>query len=85
MAELNQAPILDQTREHWQKLAALVLWKVTQGKSSVTLTAADMKAFMDSELIFVTHGHYDSIEFKLVTPEQARALVAHNETMKGNA
>jgi len=85
MAELNDAAILDQTREHWQKLAALILWKLTQGKASVSITPADMDAFVASELILLTHGHHDSIEFKLVTPEQAQVLVAHNETMKGRA
>lgn len=85
MPEINDAAILDQTREHWQKLAALILWKLTQGKSSVSITPADMEAFAASERILLTHGHHDSIEFKLVTPDEARVLMAHNETMKGRS
>lgn len=85
MPELNDAAILDQTREHWQKLAALILWKLTQGKSSVVITSADIQAFADSQLILLTQGHYDSIEFGLVTPERASAIVAHNDTQKGRA
>ena len=85
MPELNDAAILDQTREHWQKLAALILWKVTEGKSNVVITLADIQAFSDSQLILLTHGHHDSIEFGLVTPERANAIVAHNDTQRGRA
>lgn len=85
MTELNEAAILDQIREHWQKFAALILWKATQGKSSIVISSADIEAFASSGLMLLTHGHHDSIEFRLVTPAQAQVLVAHNETMKGRA
>lgn len=83
---MNDAPILDQMREHWQKVAAVLLWKLVGQGTTVTITAADLETIANGPpLTIFTHGHYDSFDFKLVTEEEAQRLIAHAETMKGRA
>ena len=88
MAEMNDAPILDQVREHWQNLAAMIVWKVGAG-NAVVLTADDIAKFAAEQAaghaVLLTHGHKDSIEFRIVTKRQAERLAAHQATMKGSA
>jgi len=86
--ELNDAPILDQVREHWQKLLAIVVWKLAP--QGVTITHQDLVRFYaDSakkNLTLLTHGHRDSIDFKMVTREEAEQIAAHDaKTNRGRA
>lgn len=83
--ELNDAPILDQVREHWQRLATLIVWKVTHGKRSITISQQDILEFQKENRLLLTHGHVDSIEFKLITEEEAERIKAHQAQMKGTA
>lgn len=85
MKELNDAPVLNQVRDHWQRIAALIVWKVTHGKRSITISAQDMQEFQKDPRVLLTHGHVDSLEFKLVTAEEAQRMVEHQKTMQGNA
>jgi hypothetical protein len=86
--ELNKAVILDQLQDHWQKMAALIVWKCAK-KGTIKITQKDIegfsKAFPPGMPVLLTHGHIDSIDFKLVSEEEAKVLVAHNETLKGTA
>ena len=86
---LNDAPVLDQVEPYWQKLAALILWKL-KGVERVEITYEDMKR-MEAEfagaggaIIFV-HGMYDRFAFKIVTPEEAERIAKHETTQRGNA
>lgn len=72
--ELNEAPVLDQLREHWQKMFALLLWKTTKGKP-VTISAKDIESYVKQEnTVIFTHGHADSVTFSLVSPARAAEL-----------
>ena len=89
MTELNDAPILDQVREHWQKLLAVVVWKLARRKG-VVITLKDFEAFRaESEatgLTLLTWGHRDSVEFRMVTREDAERIAAHDtDTNRGRA
>lgn len=85
---LNDAPILDQVQEHWQKLMALVLWKFYRGET-VKITHADMVAYQRDfdagKAFLLTHGHYDSIDLAIIDAEAARALSEHQQTQTGHA
>jgi hypothetical protein len=91
MSVHNMTPdsvVLEQLGEHWQKLAAMILWKLN-GREKVTITHADIARFQaefaPQEPVIFTHGHYDSIDFQIITHEQAERLAAHDQTMKGTA
>jgi hypothetical protein len=75
MIELNDAAVLDQLREHWQKVAALIVWKLAP--RGLTLTFKDIDSFPPGCVLF-THGHKDSIDFKIVTQAEAEQLAAHD-------
>lgn len=76
--------MMQQSEGHWMQYLALVLAKLAPG--GVTITAADMKKMASSgEMIVLTHGHVDSIEFKLVTRAEADRIVAYDKTRKGTA
>lgn len=80
--------VLQQVDGQWQKLAALILWKLS-GRSVVRITAEDM-AKMQAEFapgvaVIFTHGHSDSIEFSIVDEAAATRLAAHDKTLRGIA
>lgn len=78
-----EAAILQQVQEHWMKLAALLVWKLA--RDGVTLTLDDIQSFPQDRFL-LTHGHRESIEFKLVTKEEAERLAAHDAaTNRGRA
>jgi hypothetical protein len=66
----------------------LILWKLA-GRSVVKITAEDMKRCRDEfepgMPVILTHGHSDSVEFSIVTMEQADRLAAHDATLRGSA
>ena len=78
--------MLRQVDGEWQKLCALLLWKLVGRDKVVTLTAADIeamhKAFEPGQATILTHGHYDSIDFKLIGEADAHRL-AIDEARKG--
>jgi hypothetical protein len=87
--ELNDAPVLDQMREHWQKLLALVLWKARRdGRFEVKISTDDIEAmnaaFGNNATIF-THATGDTIYLSLITKEQAELIAAHQAGIKGRA
>lgn len=79
---MNRAPILDQLEDQWERIVAAMVWKL--GKGNVVLTAQDLRDF-PTDRIFLTYGHHDSIEFKLVTREEADRIVEHQKTQQGQA
>lgn len=77
------AAILQQVQEHWMKLAALLVWKLAP--NGVNLTLEDIASFPPDRFL-LTHGHRESIEFRLVTKEEAERLAAHDAaTNRGTA
>lgn len=59
------------------KLLALCLWKYEHGQSgSFKITMDDLKKSENAGLVMATHFHADSIEFYLVTEEEAKKLAA---------
>jgi hypothetical protein len=80
--------ILGQLEGQWQKLFVMLVWKLAREKG-VTLTHKDMAAyqrdFEAGRAHFLTHGHFDSIEFKIVTAAEAQRLAAYDATQRGNA
>ena len=75
--------IMQQSEGHWQKYLMLVLSKLAP--DGVTITVRDMEKFAGEERILLTHGHVDSIEFKLVSRAEADRIVAYDKTRKGTA
>jgi hypothetical protein len=80
--------VLHQVQHEWQKLAAMLLWKLA-GTQKVTLTVADIAAFgalyPQGMPVLYTHGHADSIDFQIVDMAAAERLAAHDRTMRGTA
>ena len=68
-----ESEILQQTEGHWQKLLALIVWKLA--KQGVMITADDIMAFGKEGLVLLTHGLPDGIEFKMVTQTEASQLI----------
>jgi hypothetical protein len=92
ISRLNDAPVLDQTNEHYQKLFAILVWKLQQLNlypNGVTITARDIEAYGQAyargEVILYAHGHPDSFEFKNVSRERADELAKWQATQKGHA
>lgn len=80
--------MMRQSEGQWQKYLALVVYKLKKehGMASVSITAEDIEEFGEERAnILLTHGHVGSIEFKLVTPEQAHLLVMHDRGQAGTA
>ncbi len=84
MVELNDAAVLDQVREHWQSVAALLVWKLAP--NGVLLTADDFVQFMAQDKVLLTHGHRESFELRIVTHAEAQLIAAHDRaTNRGRA
>lgn len=82
--DLNpDSAILQQLDGQWQKIAAVLVWKLA--RNGVTLTVGDFASFPKDHALY-THGHRDSIDFKLVTMADAERLAAHDRsTNRGRA
>ena len=79
-----EAAILQQLDSHWQQVAALLLWKLAR-VGVTTLTMEEIESFPQQDLVLMTHGHKDSIDFSLVTKEAAEKIVAHDRGQVGHA
>lgn len=79
--------VLSQVGEYWQKLAAMLVWKLA--RKGVKISVKDMDAFQrEYEAgggVLLTHGHHDSIEFKIVTRAEAERIAAYDATQRGTA
>lgn len=86
--EMNEAPILDQMRENWQKIAALLLFRYTQPGEQVVITVADIedmnKKWPIGSACAIT-GSAEAFTLKLVTPEENKRLMALQHTQEGHA
>lgn len=82
----ERALVLDQLEGQWQKIVAVLVYKFAREKG-VLLTVKDFLEFekymINRQLL--TWGHYDSFEFRLVTPEEAERLAKHVESIGGKA
>lgn len=78
VTKLNDAPVLDQMEGQWMKFFALVVWKLAP--NGVEITMADIDKFAAEGGILLTHGHRESFEFRIVTPEAAARLAEHEAT-----
>lgn len=80
----ERAPVLDQLEGQWEKVCAALVWKYCGGKKAL-LTSKDFTnfaKFMETHQL-LTWGHYDSFEFLLVTPERAKEITQHVESIGG--
>ncbi len=73
--KLNDAPVLGQLDGNYMKFLALVVWKLAP--SGVRITVADIKKLGAEGGVLFAHGHYDSFEFKIVSPAAAQRLAAY--------
>ncbi len=83
-----ESTMLQQVDARWAEIAMLILWKLAQ-QQKVTITADEIArckaAFGPSGPIVLIHGHTDSVDFQIVTEEQATRLAAHDATLWGQA
>lgn len=80
--------MMQQAEGQWQKFAALMTAKYLKdtGKASLYITLDDMKEFELTEAnVLLTHGHHDSIEFKMVTHSEAMRLAQYDAQRGGRA
>lgn len=84
--ELNDAPVLDQLRDHWQKVCGMLLWKMGARGKPIVITKKDLEEIAGSPpMVIFTHGRSDALEFKLVTIEEARRIAEYQKTLSGRA
>ena len=77
--------MLQQSDGQWMKYCGLILMKLSPDKP-VVITMADITAAMNGgEKFVLIHGHTDSVEFKMVTREEAERLAAYDATLGGTA
>lgn len=81
--------VLQQVDGHWQKIAAFIVWKLVPKGQSVSITAEDLrlieKEFGLEGPTLLTHGNFDSLEFKIVSREEAVRLAEYDRKMRGHA
>lgn len=77
----------DQMREHWQQLAALLVWKLA--RQGVSITDKDMARYAQEvergEAMFYFLGQHDRINFKIVDRKRAEELAAYDRAQRGHA
>lgn len=80
-----ESTVLNQMDGMWMKLTAMILWKLKM--EGITITAEDMERAQPflAEKVLLTHGHYDSLEVKFVTQDEAKRLVAYDRSRVGHA
>ena len=80
--------ILQQLDGQWQKVAALLLWKLA-GVEKVTITCNDMeemaRQFHPGQPCIFTHGHQDSIDFQVLDEKAASRIAEFEATQRGSA
>ncbi len=76
---------LEQLREHWEKIAAVLVWKLA--RDGVRITMQDLDQFQAEsdagECVLFTHGHKDSIELAIVSASRAEILARHDAAQSG--
>jgi hypothetical protein len=69
--------VMDQMREHWQKICAILVWKYGQdrpeGGKHLVLSMEDMVNF-PQDMAFLTRGHPDALQLYVITPDQAAQI-----------
>lgn len=81
----QRALVLDQLEGQWQKIAAVLVWKLGRDLP-VIVTAkdfADIQAESNAGKVFMTWGHYDSFEFRWMVKSAAEKLADHVERKGG--
>jgi lauroyl/myristoyl acyltransferase len=87
VTEINpEAVVLDQLRDQWEKIAAVLVWKLSRDKV-VQITWQDLEQFQvevdAGEAVMFTHGHKESIELSIVTASRAVELARHDAAQRG--
>lgn len=84
-----ESVVLSQMDEQWCKFLTFIVWKYHNNDNGVVITLADMQRyqadFESGNAFLLTHGHHDSIEFKIVTKQRAEELAAWDGSRKGSA
>jgi len=81
----DRALVLDQLEGQWQKIAAVLLWKLSKDKHVTigTKDFADIQRATDAGQVFMTWGHYDSFEFRWMDQKAAEKLSDHVDSLGG--
>lgn len=87
VTEINpEAVVFEQLRDEWEKIAAVLVWKLSR-YSIVQITWQDLEKFQmevdRGEAVMFTHGHKESIEFSIVTASRAVELARHDQEQSG--
>jgi hypothetical protein len=81
----DRAAVLDQLEGQWQKIAALLVWKLA-GDKPVIIGIKDFEELERATAagkVFMTWGHYDSFEFRIIDKADAERLADHVERKGG--
>lgn len=74
--------------DDWQKVAALLLWKL-EGRETVTITTADIEAmeaeFAQGEPVMLMQGNGENIELSIIPSDRAETLAAGARQPGGHA
>jgi len=78
--------ILEQVREHWEKMFTLLLWKLKR-EGVTTISVGDMQDYHAKigDRVLLTHGKVDSISYSFVSREEARTILAWDAEHVGHA
>lgn len=76
--------MLQQSEGQWQRYLCLVVWKLA--REGVTIALDDIAKFANQDRnVILVHGHFDSIEFKIVTRADAERIAVYDKQQKGSA
>lgn len=79
---LNDAVILEQIDGQYEKFLTMIIRKYLPEGAVITLKdieAVAKEQASSDPLVLFTHGHKDSIEFKVVRMSEAKVIAAHDE------
>lgn len=82
MIRLNDAPILEQTEDHMQKVLVMALWKLTGG-TPVVLTTKDIEDCAQAHTgmpVLCMQGQSDSITLSVVSLARAKEIAEYHQS-----
>lgn len=84
-----ESVMLQQVDGQWQKLAALIIWKLVGRDVNVSITADDIeamnKAFAPGQATLLTHGMGETINFRLIDEAAGQQIAAFESQWRGRA
>lgn len=84
--QMTDAPIVDQLQEHWNKVAAILVWKLAP--EGVEITDEDIQEFSRQskagETILAEIGRPNGFGFRIIDRAEAERLAAHQASQRGS-